>query len=214
MPGSDSDGDEKSSSSSSRTLPLSEAVYGGWLSDTQIILQSKKLFAYVSGLRPFPAAAPTAVLVNGVEIDVSVTAREKAEEKVLVWKEKDDQAKAIIAGLLPRDHLHLFEKAKTSKELWDAIKLKYENNRSGASIATTVIAVANKRWESGSLESHISWFRDTNQMLARFQSTPGVGLVADPSDCYHFPPRILSCLLLNSIPSTGDWGTVKSYHLH
>ena len=110
----------------------------------------------------------------------------------------------------PRDHLHLFEKAKTSKELWDAIKLKYENNRSGASIATTVIAVVNKRWESGSLESHISWFRDTNQMLARFQSTPGVGLVADPSDCYHFPPRILSCLLLNSIPSTGDWGTVKA----
>lgn len=203
MPDSDSDsGDEKSSSSSSRTL--NEAVYGGWKGDTQIALESKRLLTYVTGERRRPL--PVVSAAGGAEDAASVAAREKAEEKILEWKEKDGQAKAIIARRLPYDHRHLVSAASTSKELWDSIVQKYESNRSGASIAATVIEVANKRWVDGSLEKHISWFRETNQLLARFEPSNG----ANPAECNHFPQRILCCLLVNSIPSTGDWGAVKA----
>ena len=203
MPDSDSDsGDEKSSSPSSRTL--NDAVYGSWKGDTQIALESKRLFSYVTGERRQPAAWSG---VGGAFDAASVAAaREKVEDKILEWKEKDGQAKAIIARRLPYDHRHLVTAATTSKALWDSIVKKYESNRSGASIAATVIEVANKRWVDGSLEKHISWFRETNQMLARFESPDP----DNPTECNHFPQRILSCLLVNSIPSTGDWGAVKA----
>jgi transposase InsO family protein len=143
---------------------------------------------------------------QGAEDAVTAAAREKLEEKLLEWKEKDGQAKAIIAKRLPYDHYHLINAADTSKALWDSIVLKYESNRSGASIAATIVEVANKRWDGVSLEKHISWFRDTNQLLARFEPSNA----ASPTETIHFPQRILSCLLVNSIPSVGDWGSVKA----
>jgi transposase InsO family protein len=202
MPDSDSDsGDEKSSSSSSRTL--NDSVYGGWKGDTQIALEGKRLLTYVTGERRQPTPWSG---VGGASDAASAAAREKAEDKILEWKEKDGQAKSIIARRLPHDHRHLVTAATTSKALWDSIVKKYESNRSGASIAATVIEVANKRWVDGSLEKHISWFRETNQLLARFESPDP----DNPTECNHFPQRILSCLLVNSIPSTGDWGAVKA----
>jgi hypothetical protein len=142
MPDSDSDsGDEKSSSSSSRTL--NDSVYGGWKGDTQIALEGKRLLTYVTGERRQPTPWSG---VGGASDAASAAAREKAEDKILEWKEKDGQAKSIIARRLPHDHRHLVTAATTSKALWDSIVKKYESNRSGASIAATVIEVANKRW--------------------------------------------------------------------
>jgi len=58
--------------------------------------------------------------------------------------------------------------------LWDAIVLKYEQNRSTAAIASTMQEMFTKKWDSGNLEQHIAWFRSTNRLLARFD--PGVHL--------------------------------------
>jgi transposase InsO family protein len=201
MPHSDSDSDdEKSPSTRSRTL--NESVYGGWKSDTQMALESKRLFSYVTGVRRRPAARPAAV--GGPEDAASATAREEAENKIVQWTDRDAQAKALIGRRLPYDHRHLVTAAETSKELWDSIVHKYERGRSGASIAATITEVVNKRYVDGSYEKHISWFRETNELLARFEHAD------DPTDYNHFSQRVLACLLVNSLPSVGDWGSVKA----
>jgi transposase InsO family protein len=204
MPDSDSDsGDEKSSSSPYRFPILSESSYGEWKGRMQDELECKELFSYVTGERQRPALPPPPV---GPEDADAAAARERADAKCQKWKDKDNKAKGMIAQRLPSDHRHLKTAASSSRALWDSIVQKYEHDRSAASIATTVVQVANKRWVDGSLEKHISWFRETNQRLAQSEVSNG----ADPTELNHFPQRILSCLLVNSIPSVGDWGAVKA----
>ena len=112
--------------------------------------------------------------------------------------------KALIGRRLPYDHRHLVTAAETSKQLWESITHKHERGRSGASIAATITEVVNKRYVDGSYEKHISWFRETNELLARFEHTD------DPTDYNHFSQRVLACLLVNSFPSVGNWGSVKA----
>jgi hypothetical protein len=197
MSGSDSDsGDEKTSS-------LSDATYGGWKSRMLSRLDRKRVGVFVDGTKPCPTPR------SGPATDAaSVAAAEKAEEKIVDWKIKDREAKGIIAGQLPHDHLHMVDAAPTSKALWDSIVLKYEGNRSAASVAATLVDVINKRWQDGSLEKHISWYRATNQLLAKFD--PGTSPTGPTPTGAAIPEHILSILLINSIPSVDEWGAVKA----
>jgi hypothetical protein len=97
--------------------------------------------------------------------------------------------------------------ATTSKQLWDAIVRKYEQNRNTATIASTMQEIFTKNWESGNLEQHIAWYRSTNQLLlARFD--PGIALAATTGAAVQ--EHVLVVALSNSIPNTAEWGAVKA----
>jgi hypothetical protein len=200
MSDSDSDGgDEKVPS-------LREVTYGGWRSRLEALLDRKQVGVYVDGTKRCPTAKPAGPGADAT----AVTAAEKAEDKIVEWKLKDRQAKGIIAGHLPSDHLHMVKAAHTAKELWDSIVLKYEGNRSGASVAATMVDMVNKRWEEGtSLEKHISWYRDNNELLAKFDPGTGSNLSTSFTGAA-YPEHVLTVLLINSIPSVAEWGAVKA----
>jgi hypothetical protein len=182
------------------TSRLSEATYGEWKSRMQSRLDSKGIGIYVDGTKICPTKPAGGDAVS----------EEKAAEKILDWQTKDRQAKALIALQLPADHLHLAAAAKTSKELWDSVLLKYEGNRSGASVAGTITDMMNRRWDgTSSLEKHISWYRASNERLAKFDPGTGPGS-ASSTPSAALSEHILAIALLNSIPSERDWGAVKA----
>ncbi|MDB5910379.1 MAG: gag-polypeptide of copia-type [Massilia sp.] len=152
-----SDSDEKTATSA---VVLSEANYGAWKRNMISLLRRKRALLYVTGRKPCPVKTA----------GVTGTAAEKEDEKIVEWEEKDEQATGYITANLPHTLQHLADTVKTSKELWDAIVLKFEGNRSKASVALLVLEIVNRRWEetSGSLEKHIAWFRENNELLAKF----------------------------------------------
>ena len=153
---------------------------------------------YVDGSLPCPPAWA------GAAEDLRGAAASK--EAILKWTTKDRLAKSIISSKLPFDHLHMTDAARTSQDLWDDIVRKYEKNRSGAAVASAVQDMMTRKWESGSLEQHIAWFRSTNQLLARFE--PGRQQVVTTGAA--LPEHVLSMMLSLSIPNTAEWGAVKA----
>lgn len=198
--------DSESDGGDEKVPSLREVTYGGWRSRLEALLDRKRVGVYVDGTKPCPTAKPAGPGADAT----AIAAAEKAEEKIAEWRLKDRQAKGIIAGYLPSDHLHMVKAARTAKELWDSIVLKYEGNRSGASVAATMVDMVNKRWEEGtSLEKHISWYRDNNELLAKFDPGTGSSLSTSFTGAA-YPEHVLTVLLINSIPSVGEWGAVKA----
>ena len=191
-------GDEKSHSSDFDSRELDDSKYGGWKARTMEALDKKKVGVHVDGTTPRPAAW------SGAADDLSALALN--QKAINEWITNDRQARAIISSRLPFDHLHLVDAATTSKELWDAITLKYEQKRSTAAVASTIQELFTKRWDGGSLEQHISWFRSTNQLLARYE--PGIQLPKTTGAAVQ--EHVLAVALCCSISNTAEWAAVKA----
>ena len=129
-----------------------------------------------------------------------------AHEKVVAWRTKDRLAKAIIADRLPSELLHLATKEATSKELWDAIVLKFESSRSSGAIMTTILEMVNKRWERGTLEKHIAYYRTTNERLAKYDVSAEHAGVSGAA----VSELLLSSFLCNSMPTDSDWSSITA----
>ena len=158
----------------------------------------KQVGQYADGDIPCPAPW------SGAPSDLSAAAA--AYEKVVAWRTKDRLAKAIIASKLPSELLHLATKEATSKELWDAIVLKFESSRSSGAIMTTILEMVNKRWERGSLEKHIAYYRTTNERLAKYDVSAEHAGVSGAA----VSELLLSSFLCNSMPTDSDWSSITA----
>ena len=185
---------------------LNESVFGAWKSDTHVALAVKCLLTYVTGQRRCPPAPAEDMGSAASATPASIAAKKEAEKEHNDWVDKDGQARAIIARRLPYDHRHLLTTSPTSKALWDAIMEKYESRRSAAATMTTLVDMFHRRWVDGTIEGHINYYRETNQLLAKFDPSGS----ANPAETFCLPERVLTGLLVASIPDAGHWGTVKA----
>ena len=71
---------------------------------------------------------------------------------------------------------------------------------------TTIMEMVNKRWERGSLEKHIAYYRTTNERLAKYDVSAEHAGVSGAAVC----ELLLSTFLCNSMPTDSDWSSITA----
>jgi len=93
------------------SLPkLRGSNYLYWKFDMEHILRSKKLLKYVNGRSPRP----------------------EDKDELEAWEEDDEQVQSIIASTVDQEFKHLLFDATTSQEMWEALRVYFQNSSEAA----------------------------------------------------------------------------------
>jgi hypothetical protein len=202
------DGESNASSTSPlKVTLLTPTNYHVWAPKARVRLMALGLWSYVDGKKERPVL-PTGATTDdgkGVKDDpfsssLSSPTQREAEKEMRelakrrdLWVEKDERATASIVSLIREDLHPICKEGMTSKELWDAIEVKY-GKQSITESGTTFDSLISRRYLDGEdMTSHIDSLRNTNLQLTK---TP-----------FHMSEEQMMYVLLKSLPPS--WEPLK-----
>jgi transposase InsO family protein len=175
---------------------LTPSTYHLWSRELEYYLMQLGLWRIVSGAAQRPT--PLLVTVKAESKDEASPSPllyrdEKERKAVEAWEEKDEKAKATIIFAMRKDLRDIVTTTMTSKELWDAIKKKFDKQSLSDAEHTFNTMLSTRYTDGESMTAHINVFRDSNLRLKNTE--------------FHQGNAALVFFLLKSLPST--WEPVK-----